>query len=33
MSGKSTVKQIHLVKQMAEKSHELNKDKYMYCID
>jgi len=33
MIGRSTVDQIHIIKQLAEKSHELNKDIHLMFID
>jgi sorting nexin-29 len=33
MLGKSTIYQIHIVKQAVEKSHEYNKDTYQLFVD
>jgi len=33
MLGKSTIDQIHIVKQVVEKSHEYNKDTYLIIVD
>jgi len=33
MIGRSTVDQIHIIKQLAEKSHEFNKDVHLMFID
>lgn len=33
MEGKSTIDQIHIIKQVAEKSHEFNKDVHMLFVD
>lgn len=33
MVGKSTIDQIHIIKQIAEKSHEFNKDVHMLFVD
>jgi hypothetical protein len=33
MVDKSIIDQIHIIKQVAEKSHELNKDVHMLLVD
>jgi len=33
MVGKSTIDQIHIIKQVAEKSHKFNKDVHMLFVD